>query len=193
MEIVTESIAFNGDTHLEEKTKELVNSFGIDTIIETGTYMGDTTRFFSQIVPDVFTIEISDTYYKKAEAGFKGYKNVKRFLGSSPDMLRLILGMLDHKFDKTLFFLDAHWNSFNPLLAELEAIAFFKLKPVIMIHDFRNPGDPTMGFDTYGGQDYEWSWIEKHIEAIYGKDGYRYYYNTEAVGARRGVVIIEPK
>jgi hypothetical protein len=62
-----------------------------------------------------------------------------------------------------------------------------------MIHDFKVPDHPELGFDSYDGQDYEWDWIEGHVEAIYGKDGYIKSYNTDAVGAKRGVVVIEPK
>ena len=111
--------AFNGDTHLVSTTKDLIKKYDIDTIIETGTYMGDTTELFAQLVPDVYTIEISKTYYEQSAAKMAGMKNVKRFLGSSNDVLRVLFGLSDKLFDKCLLFLDAHWNEYNPLLDEL--------------------------------------------------------------------------
>jgi hypothetical protein len=64
---------------------------------------------------------------------------------------------------------------------------------VILIHDFRNPNNPELGYDQYGDIIYEWSWIKESIEKIYGVDGYDFWYNQEAVGAKRGVIVLKPK
>ena len=97
------------------------------------------------------------------------------------------------KDKSVLLFLDAHWESHNPLLEELQIIKDKGMKPVIAIHDFFVPEHPELGFDSYAGQDYNWEWIASSIESIYGADGYKYFYNSEAEGMKRGVVFIMPK
>ncbi len=185
------ALGFEGDTFLKEEIERLVKKHEIAGIIETGTYMGATTLQFESMGLPVVTIEANEEYYHKAVTKFEG-KNILHRLGNSVDILPLLMPFTKTEFTY-LFFLDAHWGEDNPLLQELAIIAESKIKPVIIIHDFKVPNHPELGFDSYGGQDYEWSWIEKSIENIYGKDGYNYHYNTEVTGAKRGVIFIEPK
>jgi hypothetical protein len=88
-----------------------------------------------------------------------------------------------------LFYLDAHSHIETPLLDELKAIAEAEIKPIIVIHDWKIPDRPDLGYDSYNGQDYTFEWIKPSIEAIYG-DEYAYYYNNQAEGAKRGVIYI---
>ena len=66
----------------------------------------------------------------------------------------------------TIFFLDAHWNDYLPLLEELEAINRFDLHPVIAIHDFKEPTGQ-LGYDSYNGHDICLSYIKEKLDAIY--------------------------
>jgi len=118
-------------------------------------------------------------------------KNVNVVLGSSPDFLDSILCGPMLKIKRILFFLDAHWDDYCPLLDELKLIADNNLEPVIAIHDFKVPDCPLLGFDSYKGQDYDFDWIKPSIEKIY-PDGYVVEYNNEAEGAKRGVIFIYP-
>ena len=95
---------------------------------------------------------------------------------------------------KTIIFLDAHWYT-NPVLNELVAIKESGKKPILAIHDFMVPDHPEFGYDIYPEQEivYDWKWIEKYIEDIYGPKGYTKEYNTEATGAMRGCIFILPK
>lgn len=179
---------FEGDWFLHHEIICLVEEHGISLIIETGTYMGATTLQFAGMADRVETIEANPEYYAIASAKFN-CKNISHHLGRSED----ILGEVLSKTENTLFFLDAHWGSNNPLLQELKIITDAKIRPVIVIHDFKVPGFPEFGFDSYDGQDYEWDWIAASIEEIYGKNGYTYHYNSVAEGAKRGVIFIEPK
>ena len=63
--------------------------------------------------------------------------------------------------------------------------------PIIVIHDFKT-NNPELGYDSYNGNDFCFDWIENHIKKIY-PNGFDYYYNTEAVGAKRGLIYITPK
>lgn len=183
---------FEGDHFLADKVKSLIDQFGITWAIETGTYRGATTIRLSEWVERVDTIEINGENFAITNQKLKKTPNAFVHLGSSDDVLLAILFGMDGQ-KNVLFYLDAHWNEHNPLLEELSIIADHKIKPVIVIHDFKVPGHPELGFDSYGGQDYEWEWIKESVEKIYGVDGYNIEYNSEATGAKRGVIFITPK
>jgi hypothetical protein len=180
--------AFNGDPFILEEFKKLIKNFNLRYIIETGTFEGDTTLALACIASHVHTIELNPKYLAIAKEKLKDLSNIYFYQGSSPEVLN---DMLKGAENNILFFLDAHWNSYNPLLDELKMIKKHNLKPVIAIHDFKVPGKP-FGFDTYGGQDYDWEWIESAIKDIYGAEGFTFWYNSEAQGAQRGIIYIVP-
>ena len=187
--------AFNGDEILFGVVKELVTKHGINLIVETGTYKGDTTLELSELANQVHTFEINPAYQAQARSLCREKTNIHFHTGSSG---KLLFDFQIWRYEKPLIFLDAHWNNYNPLLDELAAIASFKIKPVILIHDFFVPGHSTedqsgmWGYDCYNGQCYTWEWVKESIEKIYGPDGYVKRYN-DYYEASRGCLIIEPK
>ena len=182
---------FESDYFAKEKFKKLIEENNIEVFIETGTFLGSTTLLLSQWCEEVHTIEVNEINYFKAKEALK-YTNVKMYLGSSENILNQILPKV--KLSRIGIFADAHWNTYNPLIDELNTIASSGIKPIfIAIHDFKNPNHPEFGFDTYNGQDYEWSWIEQYIKNIYGEDGFIIEYNSEATGAKRGIIFIYKK
>lgn len=172
---------YEGDEYIHEEIKGFVKKYNIKTIIETGTYLGHTTRRLDELAR-VISFENSIENYSKAKKNYPELSILN---------LHSVVGIKTHQFMKHnyLFFLDAHWNG-TPLLKELEAIKDKGIKPVIVIHDFKVPGTD-FGFDTYDGQDYNYEWIKPSLEKIYGQD-FEYYYNKKATGARRGVIYIYP-
>ena len=63
-----------------------------------------------------------------------------------------------------------------------------------MIHDFQVPGYPDLGYDQYKDIKYNFDYVKEHLDAIYGGvEGYSYYYNSDAVGAKRGCLFVLPK
>ena len=62
---------------------------------------------------------------------------------------------------------------------------------MLVIHDFYVP-ETDLGYDTYRNQRYDYEYFKPYIDNLYGEKNYKYRYNTEAVGERRGVIIIEP-
>ena len=186
-----EELAFNNDRYLEEKFLKIRDSFNLDTVIETGTYHGATTSWFSEHFKDVYTIESHPKHFGEASERIGHIDNIKMSLGDSPEFLKTTLSSIDDS--KTIIFLDAHWYT-NPVLAELDAIKESGKLPILAIHDFMVPGHPEFGYDEYPEQDiiYNWEWIEDHINLIYGKDGYFKDYNTEAAGSMRGCLFIFP-
>lgn len=183
---------YEGDEFIHEELKKLCEKFNVNTIIETGTYHGGSTRRLATLAPKVFTIESKRENFDYSRNSLMGISNVHCIFGNSSVMLPGLLHGLNVK-DSFLFFLDAHWEAHNPLIDELKAIAAKGLKPLIFIHDFKNPQHPDFGYDSYAGQDYDFNWIKAAVELIYGADGYAYHYNEKASGAKRGVIYIYPK
>lgn len=182
---------FNEDIFMENLFLNLKEKFGIKTVIETGTYHGKTTEWLANNFDRVSTIEVNETFFRTAARRLTKKKHVRMYMGSSSEKLGDMIQAADKPL---LIFLDAHWYA-NPVLKELDHIKQSGEKPVLVIHDFKNPHDPTMGYDIYPEQGivYDWDWVADKIIDIYGQGGFNKYYNTEATGARRGCLIIEPR
>ena len=182
--------AFNGDSFICEKFLKIKEHFGINKVLELGSAVGGTTKWLSESFDTVITTEINPSYRNVCLQRIKGANNVKSLLGDTLKLLPEILSTCD---EKTLVFADDHWGIHCPLLDELRMIAEAGIKPVIAIHDFLVPDHPELGYDAYNGQKYEWDWIKEKVENIYGVDGYNVSYNSEATGAKRGIIYLQPK
>jgi len=182
--------AFNEDIFLCQKFIDIKNKYKLSTVIETGTYHGVTTKWFSQNFNNVYTVECNQEYYKIANENFNGINNIKSHFGDSPVKLAEFLNEV--KEEETIVFLDAHWYT-NPVLNELDSIKKSGKKPILAIHDFMVPDRPEFGYDIYPDQNivYNWEWIKDRIEEIY-TEGYIKEYNNEATGAMRGCIFIYP-
>lgn len=184
-----ETEPFNGDTFLQEKFISLRDEKNITTVIETGTYKGTTTKWLAENFRNVLTVEYNKTLFE--EYDFDEYPNITSWLGSSADLLPLMIKVAEFKIrddENYLVFLDAHWYA-NPLQKELEAIAAAKKKPILVIHDFKNPFDDTMGYDQYPEQGivYDYNYVRDFLKNI---GEYDTEFNKEATGARRGCLFV---
>jgi hypothetical protein len=126
--------------------------------IETGTALGETSRFASKHFEKVFTVEyMQDAYLHSLETFF--YNDSVTYLkGDSKDVIPVINYMLDQT---AVFFLDAHFSGkegeeeemvapsgHTPVVAELTDIVRYPYDHVILIDDARlfgkNPHYPTL-------------------------------------------------
>jgi hypothetical protein len=143
---------FNGQTARQALFVDIITSTRPHAIVETGTYLGDTTELMAQTGLPVFTLELNPRNCGYVRARFWRTPNVKLIPGDSRTSLhRLFDGALHDPSDRTLFFyLDAHWNADLPLAEEIDII--FKRCPlaVVMVDDFAVPSDEGYGYDDYG-------------------------------------------
>jgi hypothetical protein len=139
-------------------------------IIETGTYLGDTSRDFAKLGYEVHTIEISR---KLSDAIFPMLKamGVNCYWGDSGILLpQIIQNILGGGTNKANFWLDGHWSGGitsraddyeTPIVRELNSIATFLpqfASVVIAIDDIRCFGnDPS-----YPSKRYLVDWAEAH-------------------------------
>lgn len=165
------------DKFLKEELSKLVSDFKIDTIVETGTYMGWSTGILAQVCQNVISIEINEEWHRKAKELNKQHNNIRFHLGSSQAVLQEVISSNASNF---LFFLDAHWGEYWPLLDELTVISRKKIKPVIIIHDFFVPRtDDTskskFGYDKYDDRVLDYDYVRQHMDKIYGDAAYTHY------------------
>jgi hypothetical protein len=140
----------------ESYIKMIADACNAETIVETGTYMGDSTIKMSRYFKQVHTIELGKELYEKAKTRFSKKKNIYLHQGDSAKLLPSIVKQLK---TKTVFFLDAHFSLSDtaqgdentPILTELEIIKKAGLSNAIIIIDdirmFYKP--PTSAKDTF--------------------------------------------
>lgn len=180
---------FNGDGYAVAEVLRLRAKHGLTHAFETGTCYGSTTLFFAEHFEQVITCEIHRPTFEIAAERLKDSPRVLNFLENSPDGIRHYGGRY-----LGLYFLDAHWGNVCPLFDELNAIAEMNNRPVLMIHDWKVPGRPDLGYDHFpDGRPFELSAITDHLDAIYGEGGWDHHYNDKAEGAKRGILYVEPK
>lgn len=83
----------------------LGNLFGLKTLIETGTCVGDTVETVREYFEDIYSVELSHTFYNTCTAKFARCPNVHLFFGSSDQVLP---HMISQSKGPVLIFLDAH-------------------------------------------------------------------------------------
>ena len=184
--------AFNGDKYLLKHILELKRKYGIKVFLELGTYKADTTIVMSDHFKEVHSIECNKEYFDYSYNRCHAKANVVLYNGDSPSVMARICGMFSEK-QPVLIFEDCHWYAVV-VFKELQVLKDKGLtRSILVIHDIQNPNDPTMGYDTYGDVVYRFETFKPHIDNLYGINGYNYYFNDKAEGARRGALFVIPK
>ena len=187
-------VAFNGQSHRKRIFANIVSAAPFDAIVETGTCLGDTTRYMSQTTRQpVYSCELSRTFYSLAKMRLADLNDVHLELTDSRQFLRK-LGR-DELVDKSVFFyLDAHWYDDLPVVEELDIIGSKWKQFVVMIDDFKVPWDRDYGYDDY----YDDRVLElKFLRTAMSKHSLIVYFPAvpakEETGARRGCIVVAPK
>lgn len=116
----------------------------MDVFVETGTFRGETVDLVKSQFREIYSVELSDSYYEAAKQRFSGDPHVQMIHEDSALALRNIMPNIQDR--PTLFWLDAHWCvadetagqlSQCPLLGELEAIQTLNQNSIILIDDAR--------------------------------------------------------
>ncbi|HXQ49506.1 MAG TPA: class I SAM-dependent methyltransferase [Stellaceae bacterium] len=112
------------------------------TFVETGTFGGATAAWAARHFAKVYSIDASEKFWREARQRYAALDNVTFALGDSPQQLAALMP----RFERPLFWLDAHWCGSDtagsamecPLLEELAAVAAAGLaQPAILIDDAR--------------------------------------------------------
>jgi predicted O-methyltransferase YrrM len=186
--------AFNDQSFRKEIFQELIAAFSFKSIIETGTFVGDTTGYMAETsgVP-VYSVEANKHFYLLAKHRLANTESINIELADSRDFIEK-LGKSNIAKELTFFYLDAHWDDDVPLRPEIELIAGYWKEFVVMIDDFQVPGDNGYGYDNYGRNailslDYIRDIIVKNrLTAFFPQMA-----SNNETGAKRGCVILCPE
>jgi predicted O-methyltransferase YrrM len=161
------------DKFLLEEILKLKKHHRCTTFIETGTWIGLNADIVSKHFDKVISFEVNQEFYQKALENNINNQNVELIFGNSGEVLKNYINCEEN----TIFFLDAHWGEYWPLLDELETIAALQIQPVIIIHDFYVPdmnGNAKFDYDKYGQQPLDLEYVKEKIQKIF-PDGYTHY------------------
>ncbi|HVM87566.1 MAG TPA: hypothetical protein VMT76_05225 [Puia sp.] len=137
-----------------ETKRSILNGYRVKyqlkTLVETGTFMGETVEYFKNIFDHVISIELSENLAKQAKEKFRHDSNVEIIQGDSGEVLKELIKKVN---TPVLFWLDGHYSSEffvgdvliktakgktdTPVKDELEAILSSSVYHVILIDDAR--------------------------------------------------------
>ena len=130
----------------EKVIKFYLKRFGLDILIETGTYEGEMVDSLKGKFKQIFSIELNESLAEKSKKKFSKFKNIEILQGSSDLELPKILKNISKP---CLFWLDAHYSGGGtskgvketPILEELKEIMKHSKKHLILIDDADNFGE----------------------------------------------------
>ncbi|GEM_PF-2227357 len=140
-----QSKSFHGDKHLKEVLSYLFKQ-KITSFVETGTFLGRSTLYVREnYAGPIYSFEKKRKLYELAQKNLGG-RDVTLVYGDSGSELPKYF----EKFGGyPLFYLDAHykWAEDSPLSRELKSITENFDKAVIIVDDFKVPGDNNFQYD----------------------------------------------
>ena len=182
---------FNNQVQRQQIFLDLIHGIPFAAIVETGTFRGTTTAYLQESsgLP-IYTVEIQPRKYGFALARFLRNSKVHLHQGDSRAFLR---GLAAQGLDvqaPPFFYLDAHWTEDLPLREEIDIVFGDWPRAVVMIDDFRVPGDDGYGYDDYG----EGKVLESAYLDTLGRDDLKRYFprasSAEETGRRRGCIVL---
>ena len=122
--------------------REAAAQFSTPTLVETGTYLGDTMYMLYPDFETLYSIELSPQFHEKAKKRFRGMDRIHLIQGDSGRELGKLVPTLNCP---ALFWLDGHYSGGAtargdkdcPVLEELDAIFRSPHQHVIYIDDAR--------------------------------------------------------
>jgi len=87
--------------------RDYADRYGLGTLVETGTYMGGTIDALRDHFRRIYSIELDDALYARAQARFARLSHVTILHGDSAQVLPSVVGELN---DRALFWLDGHYS-----------------------------------------------------------------------------------
>jgi hypothetical protein len=134
--------------------KECAKKFSIQTLIETGTFLGETVWTTRRSFKQIISIELDDDLYRQAKKRFSGFNHIRIIHGDSGEELGKVLANINQP---CLFWLDGHYSAGitakgkedTPIIREISHILNHHIQDhVILIddaHDFTGDNDyPTL-------------------------------------------------
>lgn len=178
---------FNGQRVRQLIVQDLARAISFDRVYETGTFRGTTTEFLAATFGcPVFTVEISERFYFYNRLRFARNRLIHTERGDSRSFLNRHAGLEETAF----IYLDAHWRGDLPVREELRTISAGWRRALVMIDDFRVPGDGGYGFEDYGPGKV----LAEEILPVEDMPGWALFYpasaSSEETGSQRGCCVL---
>jgi len=114
--------------------------FGLKTLVETGTYLGDTVAALVHDFSQIYSIELAPDLARRAGERFRAVPHVKIVAGDSATVLPQLLASVS---ESSLFWLDGHYSGgitargpiATPVIGELRAIFAHPIQSHIVLID----------------------------------------------------------
>ena len=103
--------------------------YAIETLVETGTYLGDTLYAMAHDFVHLYSIELSEHYFKLAQRRFGKLSNVHLLQGDSGKVLNELVPKLK---TPALFWLDGHYSGGLTAKGDLECPVYEELKAIFL-------------------------------------------------------------
>lgn len=123
--------------------REHARRFGLKTLIETGTYLGEMVEAMSRVFQRIYSIELDPTLFAQARDKFQKHRHITILQGDSGEVLPEVLAQV---IEPSLLWLDSHYSGGNtakgkletPIMDELQHVLNHPLRGhVILIDDAR--------------------------------------------------------
>jgi hypothetical protein len=142
---------FNGQRGRRAMVDDLLARLGCEVVVETGTFRGATTNYFSRAHSGpVVSVEAAARFLIAARVRLRGRRNIRLIHGDARKGLRELSRDPKVAGRPTFFYLDAHWGDDLPLAEELRIIAAAWPSWVAVVDDFSVPDDPGYAYDSFG-------------------------------------------
>ncbi len=171
---------FHGDVVLRTLVNEIFKNFRISSFIETGTHKATTTVFVAKLIEQlpIYTCEINKKYFAESRYRLKNYEKVELFRQSSDLFLKDLMCTKknNESLNFPLIFLDAHWEDYMPLRAELREIGEFS-RAIIIVDDVMVPDRRDLGYAQFseGGKKQDLT-IDYIKNSLNNKNAYRFFF-----------------
>jgi hypothetical protein len=158
--------------------REYARRFPADVFVETGTFKGDTITALKDDFQEIHSIEINPEFVSTARKLFKSHDHITIHEGDSGVVLKDVLELIKGK--SAMFWLDGHYYSAVPLLAEDEcpivaeiaAIRKSEVDPVVVLVDDVREFDGTRGYLSLEG-------LKKELDTL--GDERQYYHMDDII------------
>ncbi len=105
----------------------LADKFGCKILIETGTYLGDTVYSQRNNFEKIYSVELSNRFFREARRRFRDYPNIEIISGNSGDILPDLMMKIGAR---ALMWLDGHFSGGMTARGEKESPVFRELTAV---------------------------------------------------------------
>jgi hypothetical protein len=144
-----------GPPHIikQRMLRDHAKSFHTNTLVETGTFLGDMIFAMKDQFKEIYSIELSEELHQKAKSAFMKYPHIHLVSGDSSKALDHVLSSIK---ERCLFWLDGHYSGGItamgedrcPIRREIEAIIRHPVKDHVILIDDSQCFDGNYGYPT---------------------------------------------